>query len=407
MQHPTPFLTRAIALSSLLGVLASAFISATRAQTAPTVSYTPEAGARQLLFVNNPEKLELSYTDRYTYVNNGVTTPSATQGVTFNDLADPGKGQKAIFQATLPPGSYRDIFEHVFVGTADYVPPQGGNTLPAAAPANYAVQIYNPNAAPITVALVGKSLRTGFLGGQPLADVLNAEQGGSAPVTYTLPAYRVVWLLRSDVDYAGTRPINQGSFFSGVIDFDVSGGSCVVTNIAYQNLRALTRWTDMGFIPRCYASGAPESRVYKGLMAYPSQTASPGSVVAHLPFTVTSATAKGELPVTYPQYVSDGSGNYAPSATAAVSATFWQTHNIPSRNASVAASDMYNLLMPGFGTVYALSPTPAPNTPLTAANIANWGITYHDALTITNNDTRPRTFALTLNNFSTDRKSVV
>lgn len=373
-----------------------------RAQTAPTpVRYAPEAGQRQLIFVNNPEKIVLRYKES--------VTSSPTFGTIFDDLADPGRGQKALFRMTLEPGNYRDNFEHVYRGYLD----SGDPSLGTAAPAHYAVHLYNPNSVPIIVTIVGKGFRTGTEGGRPLADMLNAEQIGNrsyvAPVTYRIAAKRSLWLMRTDIDYGRSRPLNQstqGTFFSGAVDFDVSGGPFIVTHLAYQSFRSLTNWADMGFIARTNAtatntSAPPESRVYKGLMAHPTEETSPGGVVTNLTFTVNANTPAGELPVTYPKYVDIGGRNFAESSTETIDASFWVTHNIPSRRSDAVSNDMYDTLMPGFGTVWALSPVVAPNTPFREANIANWGIMYHDAVTVVNNDTKDRRFSLTLNNFST------
>lgn len=371
--------------------------------TVPTVRYTREAGARQLIFVNNPEKLVLRYKE---------TTTSPTLGTTFDDLADTGQGQKAIFQMTLGAGSYRDNFEHVYRGYLDSADLTALGTAP---PANYAIHLYNPNDAPILVTLVGKGFRPGTEGGRPLAEMLNAEQPGNAayvaPVTYRIAAKRTLWLMRTDIDYGGARPLPQsssGTFFSGAVDFDVTGGPFVITHLAYQNFRSITSWSDTGFVTRTNAgSAAPESRVYKGLMMHPTEETSPGTVVTNLTFTVGPDTAAGtELPVSYPQFVNIGGGNYAASPTAAINANFWVTHNIPSRRTDSVSDDMFDTEMPGFGTVFALRPVVAVNTPFVQANIANWGITYHQAVTVVNNDTRNRTFALTLNNFATSGSNI-
>jgi hypothetical protein len=90
--------------------------SATPVQAqAPIVSYSPESGpdARQLIFVNNPERLEIGYTDIWSYSSGGTVFPSVTQGITFYDLADSNLGQKSLLQMTITPGKYRDTFEHV------------------------------------------------------------------------------------------------------------------------------------------------------------------------------------------------------------------------------------------------------------------------------------------------------
>ncbi|MBC8103721.1 MAG: hypothetical protein H7Z41_14195 [Cytophagales bacterium] len=385
---------------AVLGLLAIGTATPGRAQ-APTVSYSPEAGAeaRQLIFVNNPERLEIGYTDVYNYTVSGTVFPSVTQGVTFYDLADPNLGQKSVLQMTLAAGKYRDTFEHVWNFSRATVPASAAN------PIAYGVQIFNPNSYSIRVTLAGRGFRTGFAAGQPYLDLFAEKAQNPLGTRYTVRPGRSLWLMRTDVDY-GTRPINSGNFFSGVLDFDVEDGPSVVTHLAYQNLRALTNWSDMGYVPRTNSNSttpAPESRVYKGLMTYPDQagggfnTPAPGSVVTNLRFTVGSGTPSGEMPVQYPRYENRGDGTFVPLSNV-TSGTAWFTHNIPSRNSNVVASDMFDINMPGFGTVFALAPTTRINTGISQGNIANWGVTYHDSITVTNNDTRDRTFALTLNN---------
>jgi hypothetical protein len=135
-------------------------------------------------------------------------------------------------------------------------------------------------------------------------------------------------------------------------------------------------------------------------MALPGETNTPSEIATNLTFTVDSTTPAGELPVTYPKYVNDGAGNYVVSPTRRSTRTSGShTKSRPPRR--ICFGDMFDFLTPGFGRVPALSNVPAANTGLLVANVANWGITYRQSVTVVNNDSRSRTFALTLNNFST------
>ncbi len=405
----TPFISGTVpALFLFLSLLVAGNSLPARAQSGPSpfVSYSPDPGnSRQLIFVNNPERLELGYTD--------AVAGSVDFGTTYNDLADLTLGQKAIQRIMLDPGNYRDLFEHVYNLTRATTPASATKSI------SYAVLLRNPNTDPLFVTLYGKGFTVGTAGGQPLIDVFNSSDAQ----TYEVGPGRLIWLLRSDVDFGGTRPVNPGNFFSGVVDFDVSGGTCEVTNIAYQSLPAVTgkrycnlytvadyyarlaQIADMGFVTRRYsAAAAPESRVYKGLMSYPNTPGVGAGVVTNLTFAVDDTTVAGELPVTYAQYVADPStGVYGPSATATVSGTGWYTHNTPLRDTGtikVVGGDMFDIAMPGFGRVFALAPTVAPNTPFRQGNIGNWGIIYRDVVTLINNGAASRVFKLTLNNSS-------
>ncbi|MBC8135897.1 MAG: hypothetical protein H8F28_08440 [Fibrella sp.] len=394
-------------LSTLLFLMSPGAILPAQAQTStpPVVRYTPE-GTRKLIFVNNPERLEVGFTD---------TIPgSATFGFNYSDLADAEIGRKSILNMNLEPGSYRNAFEHVYNLTRATVPVTASN------PISYGVALFNPNFTNLTVTVRGKGFTTGTTGGQPFVDLFN----NPTETTITLKPFRFLWILRSDADYAGTKPINPGSFFSGVVDFDVAGGSFKVLNLAYQDFnavfplleatakpveqpsKALAEAEYSSFVTRRYTvAAAPESRVYKGLMAYPDAPESGAGVVTNLAFSVDDTTAIGALPVTYPQYVriDAATGVFGPSPTATVPGTGWFTHNTPLRDTAtvkVVGNDMFNVLMPGYGTVYALAPSYTPNSPFSQANIGNWAVVYRDVITLTNNSTRDRNFALTLNNSS-------
>ncbi|MBC8103442.1 MAG: hypothetical protein H7Z41_12765 [Cytophagales bacterium] len=399
------------AITALIGLSTFSLAAPVLAQTIPTppvVRYAVE-GTRQLIFVNNPERLEVGYTD--------AVPGSVTSGVTYNDLADADQGRKAIQRLTVPAGSYRNLFEHVYNLSRATVPAAAGN------PIQYGVSVYNPNRFTVKVTVFGKGFVTGTAGGKPLADVLNAEQAGTPGTVLQVYPGQTVWILRTDTDFATTGPINPGSFFSGTVDFDVLGGVVIVSNLAYQTYSdtlarppisvpapfdffpGLSGPDDMGFITRRYTlTAAPESRVYKGLMSYPKMTGSGSGVTTNLSFSVDDATVAGDLPVTYPQYVRDAvTGEFAPSPTAVIAGTGWFTHNTPLRDTPtvrVVGNDLFDIQQPGFGRVYALFATNAANTPFAQSNLGNWGILYRDAITVTNSGSRDRTFALSLNNSS-------
>jgi hypothetical protein len=394
-------------LSAFSACLLNGLNSAAYAQ-APTVVYAPE-GTRQMLFVNNPERLEIGFTD--------LVTGSLTYGTTFSDLADANLGRKNLFQMTVAPGSYRNLFEHAYNLTRATTPAAANN------PIRYGIAVYNPNKFNISLTVYGKGFVTGPNGGQPFVDALNST---AAPTTYTLQRGQTVWIFRSEIDFP-LFTITPGNFFTGLVDFDIAGGSAVVTNLAYQtfnenygrmplsvpmqfeHLNASSGPENMGFAVRRYTAAAtPESRVYKGLMTYPNSgvgSPSGSGVVTNLSFTVNDSTpAASELPVTYPIYAQTaaGSGIWAASATN-FSGTGWFTHNVPLRDTAtikVVANDMFNIITPGYGTLYALNQSNAPNTPFGQANFGNWGIIYHDSITVTNTGTRDRAFALHLNNMS-------
>jgi hypothetical protein len=362
-------------LGAALAVLAAlGGVTAAHAQT-PTVRYAPESGARNLIFVNNPEQIVVNYT--------------APDGITYSDLADPGLGQKSVLRVSVGPGSHRNFFEHLNHNAGTH---------------HYGVQVYNPSTtATVSIIVRGKGFNTGrfgdaarpVLGGQPFVEALNNRTATS----FSLAPGRSAWIFRSDADWNNTRPIQVGDFFSGVVDFDVSGGSVFVTNLAYQNFANLTSWSYMGFIQRqpAKATDAPESRVYKGTMG--------GAVSTSLSFSINDSTPIGERPVQYPRYKKQAATTTTPeqfvASTQIVTGPNWYTHDMPWRESDtssvyVVSNDLFNISMPGFGTVYALQPTPMSSTPYAYANLANWGVEYRQKISITNTGTRSRSFQMRL-----------
>lgn len=399
---------------ALLGLLGAGTTAPVRAQT-PTVSYSPEPGARQLIYSNNPEVLGVQFTD-------SITNAASPTTYYYYDLADGNFGAHSILQMTVEPGSYRDLLEHVN---------QTGYTL------NYGVQIYNPSTTDsIFVTLVGKgywgNAAAGFsTGGRVFSELQNNEAQDAlnniVPRTYRIYPGRTLWLLRSDVDYAGARPNTNRQTATGVVDFDLSGGNAVVSNIAYQNLRNTTSWSYPGYVTRTtrYLSTAAtptilnsvESRVYKGLYKYPGQTQPTGAAVTTtLAFTIDDSTRAGltnasgttipdgtaagysELPIQAVRYIKNtGTGVYGPTGASIVD-TAWWTGNSPSRESRAVSSDMFNIDMPGWGMVNALTLGAWPNTAQTTPNLGNYGVQYNEKITVTNNGQRDRTVHFVLNN---------
>lgn len=390
------------AVGLLLGMSTGLCVPAI-AQTPVPIVYTTDPGSvanptRQLIFSNNPEQIYAPYTDT-------TTAPGTT--TYYYDLADNGLGAQSLLQITVPEGQYRDYFEHVN---------KTGQSL------SYAVQVYNPGNTTLVVTLGRKGFTPdaasgNSTGASAIADLMNST---TAPMTYRVLPGRSVWVLRTDTDYAGTKPNANGKYAAGVVDFDVAGGSALVSNIAYQNARALSRWNYMGFITRAYPSGqgTPESRVYKGLFQYPGQTAPTGAgVTAPIMAVIDDSTTAGELPVTYKRYTYNGS-QYVPSTNSVpAGTTAWWTNDTPARDKTSASapiaymvgSDVFDINLPlapsGSLLVEALKLRSWPNSTATQANIGNYGVQYHESVRVTNNGTRARRVSLTLNNYGSGSSS--
>ncbi|HZH75351.1 MAG TPA: hypothetical protein VEY88_04915 [Archangium sp.] len=126
----------------------------------------------------------------------------------------------------------------------------------------YGIQLYNPNAFSVTVAVHGSGWVTNAYGGAPWRQLFNAwSQAGTS---YTVPAYGVLWVMRKDAS------IPNGNFFSGVVDFTVSGGSVQVHNHAYRSFAAINGTAQyMGYVRRISPyNNHNEALVYKGTSPY-------------------------------------------------------------------------------------------------------------------------------------------
>jgi hypothetical protein len=300
----------------------------------PIISYT-KLFDRQLIGVNNPEQI-------YSV-----------------DLGDANRGNKVLYRATLAPGKYRDWFSHVN---------RSGFAI------GHGVSITNPDTAAVTITNHGKGFFASILGGRPFSDMFNSYSVAGTK-TKLLPG-QSMWLWRNDASVPST------SFFSGVIDFDVSGGLAVVDNVAYQtfaNLTGTRAYT--GYITRVESDGSRQSRVYKGL------TQNNSVLAPNINYTITS-TDTGALPVRTSDY-----NLTTQTFGALVTRNYWISNIGPAQNGQSVTSDMVSWAMPGWGTINPLRRSDADNN---YPNLGNWGVTYILTGSITNNAGASRTIAVNL-----------
>ncbi|WP_309894891.1 hypothetical protein [Archangium sp.] len=309
---------------------------AARAATIPEVRYTL-GGTRKLLFVNNPEQL---YTQ---------------------DLGDSNHGNKIILTATATPGGWRNYFEHMN---------RSGYTL------GYGIQLYNPNAFAVTVAVHGSGWVTNAYGGAPWRQLFNAYS--QAGTSYTVPAYGVLWVMRKDAS------IPNGNFFSGVVDFTVSGGSVQVHNYAYRSFAAINGTAQyMGYVRRISPyNNHNESLVYKGTSPYTE------AIATQVNFTFTDSD-RDELAVSHPNY-DLSAGGYTPSY---VRQSGWYTNIGPAMNSYAITQDMISIDTPGWGVISPLTRSDGLNA---YPNFGNWGVVYKLSGTLTNKGTYTRNVSINL-----------
>lgn len=305
-----------------------------RAASVPTVQYS-KGGTVKLIMVNNPEQL------------------------TRADLGDASAGDKAIMRVTGVTGKYRNWFEHTN---------KTGSTI------GYGVMIYNPNTTAVTVVVHGSGYTADLYGGKPFAQMLGSYS--STGTSYSVAAGKLLWIMRKDESVA------NGSFFSGVIDFTVSGGGVTVDNIAYDTFTALDgSRTYMGYIQRIEPDGTHEARMYKGTSAYSEATA------ANVNFTI-SDSDKGALAVSYPNY-NLSTGSYGSAQVR----NYWYSNIAPAQNAEAVTNDMFSWDIPGFGTI---NPVTQSDGEGKYPNVGNWGIIYTVKGTVTNQGTYTRSLSVNL-----------
>lgn len=293
-------------------------------------------GGRSLIFVNNPEQ------------------------IFSGDLGDANYGDKTVMRTTGVTGAYRNFFEHLN---------RTGFTI------GHGVQLYNPNSTAITVKINGSGYEATVNGGRPFKQMFsNYSSIGTA---YTVPAGGSRWLMRND------NSVLNNSFFSGVIDFTVSGGPVTINNIAYRSFGALDGSTAyMSYIQRVEPDGTHEARVYKGVSSYTEATAS------NLDFNISDADAAGVLPVRYPNY-NLTTGGYGSPVTRT---NGWVSHIPPSNNANAITNDMFSFLMPGWGPL--IDPVIKSDGEGKYPNLGNWGVVYVTEGSVSNSGTRTRNLSL-------------
>ncbi|HYW08648.1 MAG TPA: hypothetical protein VE913_16930 [Longimicrobium sp.] len=330
--------------------------------TAATVSYT--RGGRQMVYVNNPEKLlsgDLAH-----------NVPSGqTQG-------------PSLLTVNLGTGEYRDYFEHLNA-TGDSVA--------------FGVYIYNPTSKKVVVTRRRKGFAAGDyqIGARPFQQLNSASE--TTPLTLDPAAnVRGGWIFRSDVSYGAAGQAAGNQFLTGVFDFDINveGGvatdQVIVHHLVYRR-RLFTSlpgtYKYIGYITRDRYNadgsvGDPEHRTYKGVSPH-------STVTANLAYTFDTGTTAGALPVTYSRYgvVNSATGEFGPVST--VRDTLWYTHDIPARdktNSFVTASDMLSFTLPGWPPV--VNPLTKSSYNSLYPNLGNWGATYSHTVTVTNNSGRSR-----------------
>lgn len=297
-----------------------------------------KGGNRSLIFVNNPEQ------------------------IFSGDLGDGNFGDKTIMRATGVTGAYRNYFEHLN---------RTGFTI------GHGVQLYNPNSAAITVRINGSGYEASVNGGRPFRQMFGNYSSAGTP--YTVPAGGSRWLMRND------NSIANNSFFSGVIDFVVSGGSVTVNNIAYRSFGALDGSTAyMGYIQRVEPDGTHEARVYKGTSSYTEVTA------GNLDFSISDSDGTGVLPVRHPNY-NLTTGGYGSPITRTGG---WISHIPPSNNANAITNDMLSFNMPGWGPL--IDPVVKSDGEGKYPNLGDWGVVYVTSGTVTNNGSRTRNLSINL-----------
>ncbi len=297
--------------------------------TPPLVTYTL-GGARRLLFLNNPEQLIDA------------------------DLGDATLGDKTLYRATVN-GANRSFYEHVN---------RTNRTV------GFGIQVYNPGPASVRVDVVAAGWVVGILGGAPFADALGGA-GDAAEVV--LDAGRSTWIVRHD------DQVPAGAFFSGVVDFDVSGGAVIVNHIAYDNFAALDGSTsELGYVQRIEPDGTHEARMYKGIASASETTLGP------LDVTLDDDLPAGPVPVHVARF-DRTRGEYANP----IIATEWTTHIGPAQNANATASDMVSFDYADWRfSVWSDSDGEAR-----PANLGNWGIVYSARVRVDNRGTRARRIA--------------
>ncbi|MBS1719841.1 MAG: hypothetical protein JST35_05280 [Armatimonadetes bacterium] len=300
----------------------------------PFVSFQ-RVNDRNLITVNNPEQ------------------------ITAVDLGDANQGNTVIYRDTIAPGKYRDWFEHTN---------RFGLTI------GYGISIVNPGTTPVTVTYWNRGFTTGFNGGTPFSLMFGSyPANGTANVIQ--PGARF-WLWRND------NSVTNTTFFSGVVDFDVAGGSVVVENIAYRSFSALTGTRSyQGYIQRIEPDGTHCARQYKGMADTATVQSQP------MDFRIFENSVGPQL-VRCSDYILATGGNYP-----VVARNYWFSNIGPGQNTQATTSDMVSWNMPGWGLI---NPVTQSDGEGKYPNLGNWAVCYIVRGSVTNLGTSSKTVTLNL-----------
>jgi hypothetical protein len=276
----------------------------------PEVTYALSE-PRRLFFSNNPEQL--------------LTT----------ELGDSDLMDATLLRVTAI-GPSRSFFEHLN---------KSGRTI------GFGVQVYNPGPGQATVTVRGVGFTVGISGGIPFADAFNGV--GSAPAK-TLAAGQSTWIFRRD------DSVPNGSFFSGVVDFDVNA-PVTVNHIAYDDFAKLDGATaERDYVQRIEPDGTHEARMYKGVATASEATFAPT-------FAFSTLTPSGPLTVINRRFDLVGQ-TYGPPLTEDA----WTSHIGPSQNAAATMSDMVSFLF----RTWRFDPLVKSDGEGRYPNLGNWGVVY-------------------------------
>lgn len=236
----------------LVGICISSF---TFAATIPEINYRTNDGAenRKFIFVNNPEEIRAE--DRFCDLSDDLKINGTTSC------------SKVLHRLTNISGVYRTWFEHTN---------KTNDTL------NYGVRIYNPgpNCIDVTVTGKGSVINAIFSAGKEFVSLFSDRTPKSESLCATQQTY--VFLEKN---------IPVRNFFTGVVDFEISGGTAVVDHLAFIDRPApSTRYTgyDIRVVGRVH-----ESLVYKGL-SFDSE-----AEAKNVDFTFSDDDPNGRLKVAY------------------------------------------------------------------------------------------------------------
>lgn len=342
---------RAIALIALM--VAGTTMSAEAVAPAQTLAYTlgsyepnnPTA-SRSLIFDNNPEAL--ANLDMANLSANWVS----------------GKGPAVLSVQLTNGGRYRDFFEH------------SNNT--SYSTIGFGFFFYNNGATAATLTIMGKGTATS-VGGQAFTQLFsNYGSGGTNYSVSTIPAGGSKWIHWG----SGTNFSSFTGSFSGVMDFQVSGGQLLLRHVAYTSFSGMpSSYNPMGYVKRIDAlkdgGTQDQRRVYKGVSPYTA-------AVLQASYTIDSsdvgtATTPKPLAVKY----TDFNGTLQ-------TGTSWRTSIDKGHRATAIGSDMLSFVENDDPAVPTFSAT-TNDASGAIANLGNWGVVYKTVLTVTNNSGGNRT----------------